>query len=89
MGRRTELTYETVEHARPTRVVFQGRNDKATTYDRMTFTETSDGTRVHYRAEFEFGFPANVVAPLVLRKKLEALADETVAQLERKLLELT
>ena len=89
MGRRTDLTYETVELSRPTRVVFRGRNDKATTHDRMTFTETSDGTRVHYRAEFDFKFPANLVAPVLLRGKLEKLADETVAQLERKLLELT
>lgn len=87
MGKRTELTYETIEFSRPTRVVFQGRNKQATTHDRMTFTPTGDGTEVHYRADFEFTFPLNLLAPLVLRGKLEKLADETMEQLERKLLE--
>lgn len=87
MGRRTELTYETLEFSRPTRVVFRGRNKQATTHDRMTFTPTDDGTEVHYRADFEFAFPLNLVAPVLLRGKLEKLADETMEQLERKLLE--
>ena len=54
----------------------------------MTFTPTGDGagTRIHYRADFDFGFLINLVAPIVLGRKLAALADETVDQLTRVLL---
>ena len=88
MGRRAELVYETVAHHRPTLVEFRGRNDQATTRDKLSFSDTGDGTRVHYRADFDFGFLGNLVAPLLLRRKLEALADETMEQLEARLLDL-
>lgn len=87
MGRRTDLTYETVAHERPSRVEFRGSNAQVTTHDQMSFAPVSaDATAITYRAVFEFKFPLNVVAPLVLRKKLEKLADETVEQLEKSLL---
>jgi len=40
---------------------------------------------VHYRAEFEFGWLLNLIGPLVIRPKLERLADDTVAQMQRTL----
>lgn len=83
LGRRTELTYETVVHDRPTRLRFRGRNQTATATDTITLFPGGDGTstRVHYRADFEFSFPVNLVAPLLVRPRLARLADETVDQL--------
>ncbi|WP_019143506.1 SRPBCC family protein [Aeromicrobium massiliense] len=83
MGRTTDLTYETVEHRPPSRVVFRGTNDSATTKDTLTFTASGAGTQVHYRADFRFTPLVNLVASVVLRRKLEKLADETVAQITR------
>ena len=54
-----------------------------TTADTMTFRQAGDETQVHYRADFDFGRLLNLVAPLFVRPKLEKLADETVAQLQR------
>ena len=85
MGRTSELTYETTELERPHRLQFRGHNDKVTTADTMTFRPAGDETQVHYRADFDFGRLINLVAPLVVRPKLERLADETVAQLQRAL----
>ena len=86
MGRRTSLEYETVALDRPTRLQFRGHNKTATATDTMTFTPTAGGTEVHYRADFDFGRLINLVAPLVLRGKLDKVADETVEQLEKTLL---
>ncbi len=83
MGRTSELTYETRELERPHRLRFRGHNDKVTTADTMTFRQAGDETQVHYRADFDFGRLVNLVAPLFVRPKLEKLADETVAQLQR------
>ncbi len=85
MGRTSELTYETSELERPHRLQFRGHNDKVTTADTMTLRQVGDETQVHYRADFDFGRLLNLVAPLVVRPKLEKLADETVAQLQRAL----
>lgn len=89
MGRRTSLTYETLAHERPSRVQFRGRNSTATATDTMTFSDTGDGTRVHYRADFDFRFPVNLVAPLLIRGRLEKLADEVAENLEQQLLKLS
>lgn len=85
MGRRVELTYETVEHQPPTRVRFRGTNDSATTSDTLTFEAEGAGTRIHYRADFKFGRLLSLVAPLVLRGRLDKLADETVEQIQHAL----
>ena len=85
LGRTVDLTYETVEHERPSRVVFRGSNKTATTRDTLRLRDTGSGTEITYRADFTFVFPVSVLAPLVLRGKLERLADETVAQLARSL----
>ena len=87
LGRRTELTYETLLVERPGRLRFRGRNKTATATDTLTFNPAGDGssTEVRYRADFEFTFPANLVAPLLVRPRLAKLADETVEQLSRTL----
>lgn len=85
MGRRVELTYETTAYERPRRVQFRGTNKQATATDTMTFTASGEGTRIHYRADFDLGRLLNLVAPLFVKPKLEKLADETVAQLQRAL----
>jgi carbon monoxide dehydrogenase subunit G len=84
MGRRTELTYETTELERPHRLQFRGHNDKVFTADTMTFRQAGDQTEVHYRADFDLGLMLNLLAPFI-KPKLEKLADETVAQLQRAL----
>jgi carbon monoxide dehydrogenase subunit G len=86
MGRKTDLTYETLVHEPPTRLQFRGKNKSATATDTLTFTPTDDaGTKVHYRADFEFGPLISLVAPLVVKPKLDKLADETVTQLKNTL----
>jgi carbon monoxide dehydrogenase subunit G len=89
MGRRTSLVYEAITVERPTKLRFRGHNQAATATDTMTFTPDGTGTRIHYRADFDFGTLVNLVAPLVLRRKLERVADETMEQLEKTLLEHT
>lgn len=81
MGRRTELVYETVAYEPYTRFQARGRNRTATATDTMTFTPEGDGTRIHYHADFDFGPLLNLVAPLLLKGKLEKLADEVVEQI--------
>lgn len=85
MGRTVDLTYETVTFDRPNRVRFRGRNKQSSATDDLRFAHGSDTatTVIHYRAEFEFTFPLNLIAPLVVKPKLDALADETVEQLSR------
>lgn len=86
MGRRVELTYETVTYDVPTRLQFRGRNGKTTATDSMSFRATSDGgTEIHYRADFEFPLVLRLVAPLVMGRKLPKLADETVEQIKKTL----
>lgn len=85
-GRRVELTYETVAYDAPTRLQFRGRNGKTTATDSMSLRAVSDDeTEIHYRADFEFPPLLRLVAPLVVGRKLPAIADETVAQLKRTL----
>ncbi len=83
MGRTVELTYETTAYERPGRVQFRGTNDRATTTDTMTLTRSGEGTQIHYRADFDLGRLLNLVAPVLVKPKLEKLADQTVAQLQR------
>ncbi|WP_372735043.1 SRPBCC family protein [Nocardioides sp.] len=84
MGRRVELTYETITHQRPERLQFRGRNKSAIATDTLGFTaEGPETTRINYRADFEFGVLVGLVAPFVVKPKLGALADETVEQMQR------
>jgi hypothetical protein len=77
------LTYDTITYEPPRRVQFRGRNKGSTVTDSLTLTAADAGTtEVHYRADFTFHGWVRHVAPLVVRRpRLEALADETVAQL--------
>lgn len=81
MGREVELTYETVVYEPNTAFSCRGHNKSATATDILRFSPDGDGTRIVYRAEFEFHGLLKYVAPLVVRGKLDSLADETVEQL--------
>lgn len=86
MGRRVELTYETITYEQPTRVQFRGKNKSATATDSLSFSPApGGGTSIHYRADFDFGFLGNLVVPLVIRRKLDKVADETIEQMRRAL----
>lgn len=86
MGRRVELTYETITYDEPTRVQFRGRNGRTTAIDSMSLAALTDGgTSIHYRADFEFPFLIRLVAPFVVGRRLPALADETIEQIKRSL----
>ncbi|CAN5440366.1 SRPBCC family protein [soil metagenome] len=90
MGRTVVLTYETVtfDHTpgESGRVQFRGRNGGTTATDSMSFTALPDGgTSIHYRADFEFSLLLRLVAPLVVGRKLDRLADETIEQIQRSL----
>lgn len=87
-GRTTDLVYETLVHDRPDRVQFRGQNKSVTTVDSMSFASAADGssTEITYRTDVHFAFPLSLLAPLVLRGKLARLADETVVQVEKSLL---
>ena len=84
LGRTVALAYETTAHDRPRRVQFRGTNASATATDTMTFTLADEGTEIHYRADFEFGLLVRLVAP-AFRGRIERLADDTVAQIQRTL----
>ncbi|VXA95685.1 SRPBCC family protein [Nocardioides sp. AX2bis] len=85
LGRRVELVYETVTHRPPNEVELRGRNGRTTATDHLWFRADGGGTAVHYRATFDFSFPLKLVVPLVIRRRVEALADETVEQIRRSL----
>jgi carbon monoxide dehydrogenase subunit G len=85
LGRRVELVYETVTHRPPSEVELRGRNGRTTATDHLWFEADGTGTAVRYRATFDFSFPMKLVVPLVIRRRVEALADETVEQIQRSL----
>ena len=81
MGRETELTYETIGHNAPTFFSCRGSNKTATATDSMTFTRDGDRTQIRYRADFQFHGIIKFVAPLVVKGKLDSLADETAEKI--------
>lgn len=85
MGREVELDYETIGYDEPTFFACRGRNKTATATDSMTFTPDGERTQIHYRADFEFHGIIKFVAPLVVKGKLDSLADETVEQIRTSL----
>lgn len=85
MGRETELTYETIGYDSPTFFSCRGKNKTATATDSMTLTRDGERTQIHYRADFEFHGIIKYVAPLVVKGKLDSLADETVEQIRKTL----
>lgn len=82
MGRTVDLTYETIGFDRPTYFACRGNNKSSTATDSMTFTRDGERTQIRYRADFEFRGLVRLLAPFVVRPKLGALADETVAQIK-------
>jgi len=86
MGRTVDLTYETITYDVDRKVQFRGRNGGTTATDSMTFTpDPAGGTSIHYRADFEFSPLLRFIAPLLIRGKLDRLADETTEQIKRSL----
>lgn len=85
MGREVELSYETIGYRRPEFFSARGHNKTATATDSMTFSESGAGTRIDYRADFAFRGIVKYLAPLVVGRKLDALADETVEQIKKAL----
>lgn len=83
MGREVELDY-TLEEATPPRIVLVGRRPGTTSRDTITVTPSDGGTRVEYRADFEFSGAARFLGPLI-RIPLERLADETERTLKEAL----
>lgn len=81
LGRTVELEYETIGHDRPTFFACRGVNGRTTATDFMTFTPDGDRTQIRYRAEFVFPRPFGLVAGLALRRPIDKVADETVAQI--------
>lgn len=85
MGREVELDYTTIGFDRPTFFSCQGRNATATATDTMTFTSDGERTQIHYRADFSFHGVVKLIAPLLVKPRLPALADETVEEITKAL----
>lgn len=82
MGREVELSYETIEFRRPEFFSARGTNKSVTATDSMTFSKSGSGTQIDYRADFVFKGFVKFVAPFVVGRQLEALANETVEQIK-------
>lgn len=81
VGREVELAYETIGYDPPMFFACRGTNKTATATDSMTFTRDGDRTQINYRADFDFRGVVKLLAPLVVKPKLDALADETIEQI--------
>jgi carbon monoxide dehydrogenase subunit G len=84
LGRRTELTYTTVEREEGHSVHFRGRNSMFTGDDVITVGVAGAGAQVDYRATFRFQGLAMLGIPLVAAY-LPVLAAKTMEQLGRSL----
>ena len=87
MGRETELTYEVVEYAAPTRIVLHGTNKTVDATDSITVEANGGGSRVTYEANFEFSGVAKLMAPL-LSPALKKLGDDAKKGMEEALAKL-
>jgi carbon monoxide dehydrogenase subunit G len=87
LGRTVELVYETVELERPTTLVFRGNQGHTWTTDTLRLTAVGAETSIHYRADFVFGTAAAIYMSMFGRRKLEKLADQTVAQMKDAILD--
>lgn len=84
LGRRTELTYTTVEREEGHRLHFRGHNATFTGDDVITVAPSGAGAEVVYHAEFRFHGLAQLGIPLVAAY-LPVLAGKTMDQLRRTL----
>ena len=80
LGRKTEISYTTVEREEGRRVHFRGTNDMFTGNDRIAVGPAGPGTEVTYDADFEFHGLAQVAIPVVAAY-LPLLASKTMKQL--------
>jgi carbon monoxide dehydrogenase subunit G len=83
LGRETGLDYELTEKRRDG-VTFEGRNDTATSTDRIDVHSIPEGARITYRARIRFHGLARLADPL-MRLVFERLAGKTVDQMTRAL----
>lgn len=83
LGRETELDYELVEK-RQDGVTFEGRNDTATSTDRIDVHSVPGGSQLVYRATIRFHGVARLADPL-MRLVFERLAGKTVDQMTQAL----
>ncbi len=79
-GRRTELDYRLMRFDQDEHLTFTGTNRTVTATDDLALRATATGTRITYRAHFTFKRWARLAEPL-LRRGLDKIADETIAQL--------
>jgi carbon monoxide dehydrogenase subunit G len=80
-GKETELDYVLSEDVTDKHVVFTGENKTASTRDDLSVAAQPDGrTEIWYVATFEFHGLARLAEPLI-KRGLDKLADETVAQM--------
>lgn len=84
MGRQLPTTYEVVSMDPPHRIVVRGGTSRFTSTDTISLTETDDGLRIDYNAEFELKGVMRLAEPL-LRGTFAKLADKAVAGLEQEL----
>lgn len=91
LGRRTEATYTTVAHDRPSRFQVRGTGGAATVMLGVTITPVAagSGSRVHLRTDVALRGVRGLLAPFVLGRRLQRDADEVVTQLERVLINRT
>ncbi|NHA66578.1 SRPBCC family protein [Phycicoccus flavus] len=82
-GNTVELEYTTEEVAEPTFKI-TGRNDTTASHDTITVEPDGTGSKVTYRADFEFSGMARFLGP-VMTPLLERLGDRTAAQLKEAL----
>src|SRR4051812_14183285 len=80
LGRKTEISYTTVEREEGRRVHFRGQNDMFTGNDRIAVSASGAGSEVTYDADFEFHGLAQVAIPVVAAY-LPLLASKTMKQL--------
>ena len=90
LGRQVELTYENTSFEPERELKFRGTNASSTATDWLRLRAVSDNaTEIHYRADFEFHGVLRLLAPLVVKPKLSALADETIEKLTETLVSKT
>ena len=80
LGRKTEVTYTTVEREEGRRLHFRGHNEMFTGNDRISVSASGAGSEVGYDADFSFHGAAQVAIPLVAAY-LPLLANKTMKQL--------
>jgi carbon monoxide dehydrogenase subunit G len=84
LGRRTALTYRTVEYDPPRAVTFRGENATVISNDRITFEPVGKGTRITYEAELVFKGPLRIADPL-LGLAFNRVGDRALAGLRHRL----